>query len=100
MKYANYPHVVQIFKQIPEFYHDAFLGLIQQVSNHVIKYEKCMVLQVYNPISDGHCGFRSLAVALFKNEKGWQDIKAAMKDQLVKQEELYCDILGYNMINL
>ncbi|CAG8490251.1 7425_t:CDS:2 [Cetraspora pellucida] len=25
--------------------------------------------QVYNPLSDGHCGFRSLAIAIFQEEK-------------------------------
>ncbi|CAG8616341.1 14294_t:CDS:2, partial [Dentiscutata erythropus] len=28
-----------------------------------------MILQVYNLISDRHCGFGLLAIALFKNEK-------------------------------
>ncbi|CAG8826655.1 17364_t:CDS:2 [Gigaspora margarita] len=59
-----------------------------------------MILYVYNPISDGHCGFRSLAVALFKDEKKWQDIKVTMKDQLTKQKELYNNKLGYNIDQL
>ncbi|CAG8624633.1 19315_t:CDS:2 [Gigaspora rosea] len=184
----KHPHVMQIFKQIPKFHHNAFLNLMERVSDHVIKYGKVlellpselnithkstfetisinnlslerikmpiikytrgrpknnkrirrknkkkapskkasvrkkldkngkvalhssstysnsyisqdMILQVHNPISDGHCGFRSLAVALFKDEERWQDIKVTMKNLLDEQKEFYADILGYNINQL
>ncbi|CAG8719827.1 3953_t:CDS:1, partial [Cetraspora pellucida] len=56
-----------------------------------------IILHVHNPISDGYCGFRSLAVAFFKDEEKWKDVKFVIKDQLIKQKELYSNILEYNM---
>ncbi|CAG8712434.1 12937_t:CDS:2 [Cetraspora pellucida] len=41
--------------------------------------------------------FRSLAVAFFKDKEKWKDVKFVMKDQLIKQKELYSNIFGYNM---
>ncbi|CAG8698244.1 12055_t:CDS:1, partial [Cetraspora pellucida] len=55
---------------------------------------------MHNPISNSHCGFRSLAVTFFKDEEKWKDVKFVMKDQLIKQKELYSNILGYNMNHL
>ncbi|CAG8803621.1 17159_t:CDS:2, partial [Cetraspora pellucida] len=51
---------------------------------------------IHNPLGDGYCGFRSLAVAIFKEEKKWQDVKAVMKSQLTKWQHFYSNILGYN----
>ncbi|CAG8563728.1 7053_t:CDS:2, partial [Scutellospora calospora] len=59
-----------------------------------------MILQVHNPIGDSHCGFRSLAVAILKDEKRWQEIKITMRDYLVEREEMYGNILGYNFKQL
>ncbi|CAG8811056.1 31292_t:CDS:2, partial [Gigaspora margarita] len=49
---------------------------------------------------DGYCEFQSLAIAIFKEEKKWQDIKIAMKKYLNKQEEIYDNILGYDIKRL
>ncbi|CAG8689672.1 15551_t:CDS:1, partial [Cetraspora pellucida] len=59
-----------------------------------------MILHVHNPISDGYCGFRSLAVAFFKDEEKWKDVKFMMKSQLIKHRELYGNILGYDINRL
>lgn len=58
------------------------------------------ISQIHNPIGDGHCGFRSLAIAIFKEEKKWQDVKIAMRKYLNKQEEMYDNILGYDIKRL
>ncbi|CAG8681205.1 3509_t:CDS:1, partial [Cetraspora pellucida] len=50
---------------------------------------------VHDLIGDGYCGFQSLSVAIFQEEKKWQDIKTAMKSQLTKQQYMY-SILGYD----
>ncbi|CAG8832151.1 10352_t:CDS:2, partial [Gigaspora margarita] len=172
----KHPHVMQIFKQIPKFHHNAFLNLMEQVSDHVIKYGKVpellpselnithkstfeaisinnlsldrikmpiikhtrgqpknnkrihskdeekapskkasvrkkldkngmaalhspstysnsyisqdMILQVHNPISDGHY------------EERWQDIKVTMKNLLDEQKEFYADILASDAFNV
>ncbi|CAG8702157.1 2699_t:CDS:2 [Dentiscutata erythropus] len=47
------------------------------------------VLEVHNLLGDGHCGFQSLAVAIFQEEGKWQDVKIAMKSQLTKQQYIY-----------
>ncbi|CAG8779122.1 16716_t:CDS:1, partial [Cetraspora pellucida] len=59
-----------------------------------------MILQVHNPISDSHYGFRSLAIAFFKDEKRWQNVKVTIKGQLTKKKQLYNNILGYNINQL
>ncbi|RIB16178.1 hypothetical protein C2G38_2038789 [Gigaspora rosea] len=53
--------------------------------------------QVYNPLSDGNCGFRALAFAIRGNEENWDLIKLAMNNQLNKRIEIYKDWLGYNV---
>ncbi|CAG8772289.1 10808_t:CDS:10, partial [Gigaspora margarita] len=55
--------------------------------------------QVYNPLSDGNCGFRALAIAIRGNKENWDLIKLVMNGQLNKRMEVYRDWLGYD-INL
>ncbi|CAG8782696.1 8554_t:CDS:2, partial [Racocetra persica] len=52
--------------------------------------------QIYDPKSDGNCGFRSLAVAIRENEENWILVKLAMSGQLTRRMEIYKDWLGYN----
>ncbi|CAG8747503.1 8934_t:CDS:2, partial [Cetraspora pellucida] len=52
--------------------------------------------QIYDPKSDGNCGFRSLAFAIRGNEKNWILVKLAMNSQLTKCLEVYKSWLGYN----
>ncbi|CAG8807873.1 40273_t:CDS:2, partial [Gigaspora margarita] len=58
------------------------------------------VLEVHNPIGDRNCGFRSLAIAIFKNEKCWKDIKINIKSQLTKQGDFYSNVFGYKCAQL
>ncbi|CAG8709325.1 11951_t:CDS:2, partial [Ambispora leptoticha] len=53
--------------------------------------------QVYNPLSDGNCGFRALAIAIRGNEENWDLIKLVMNGQLNKRMEVYRDWLGYDI---
>ncbi|CAG8803969.1 8517_t:CDS:2, partial [Cetraspora pellucida] len=53
--------------------------------------------QVYNPLSDGNCGFHALVFAIRGNEENWDLIKLAMNNQLNKRMEIYKDWLGYNI---
>ena len=46
------------------------------VTNNLIPHLE--VDEVYNPIGDGNCGFRALAVELFGDERKYLDIKDAM----------------------
>ncbi|CAG8510138.1 14893_t:CDS:2 [Cetraspora pellucida] len=57
------------------------------------------VNQIYNPKSDGNCGFYALVIAIKKNKKNWNLVKLAMNNQLNKHMKIYKDWLGYN-INL
>ncbi|CAG8580980.1 4346_t:CDS:2, partial [Cetraspora pellucida] len=52
--------------------------------------------EVYDPKSDGNCGFRSLAVAIRGNEENWILVKLAMSGQLTKRMEIYKNWLGYD----
>ncbi|CAG8852933.1 19311_t:CDS:1, partial [Gigaspora margarita] len=58
------------------------------------------ILQVYDPIGDGYCGFRSLAIAILKDKNRWQGVKVIVNDYLSKQEEMYSNILGYDVKRL
>ncbi|KAF0466328.1 hypothetical protein F8M41_026169 [Gigaspora margarita] len=53
--------------------------------------------QVYNPLSDGNCGFRALAIAIRENKENWDLIKLVMNGQLNKHMEVYRDWLGYDI---
>ncbi|CAG8658156.1 12681_t:CDS:2, partial [Cetraspora pellucida] len=52
--------------------------------------------QIYNPLSDGNCGFCTLAMAISRNKENWDLIKLVMNNQLNKRIEVYKDWLGYN----
>ncbi|CAG8708404.1 9258_t:CDS:2, partial [Racocetra fulgida] len=53
--------------------------------------------QVYNPKSNGNCGFRALAVAIRGNEENWNLVKLVMNSQLNKHIEVYRNWSGYNI---
>ncbi|CAG8748638.1 24465_t:CDS:2, partial [Gigaspora margarita] len=42
------------------------------------------IFQVYDLLGDGNCGFQSLAMAIFKEEENWQDVKNIMRSYLVE----------------
>ncbi|RIB05087.1 hypothetical protein C2G38_2220621 [Gigaspora rosea] len=58
------------------------------------------ILQVYDPIGDSHCRFRSLVIAILKDENRWRDVKVIIRDYLSKRREMYGNILGYDVKQL
>ncbi|CAG8837895.1 39115_t:CDS:2 [Gigaspora margarita] len=58
-----------------------------------------VTLQIHDPKDDGNCGFRSLAIAIFRNEECWRKIKAKMKSHFDEQNDLYKK-LGYDVNRL
>ncbi|KAG0184945.1 hypothetical protein DFQ28_010210 [Apophysomyces sp. BC1034] len=57
------------------------------------------VERVYNPIADGNCGFRALAIAI-KNgdENEWKSIKEDMLTFLLEKHSFFCAILGVDTV--
>ncbi|CAG8460209.1 16290_t:CDS:2 [Gigaspora margarita] len=58
------------------------------------------IFQVHDPLGDGNCGFRSLAMAIFKEEENWQDVKNIMRSYLVERADFYSKVLGYDINRL
>ncbi|CAG8711571.1 19949_t:CDS:2, partial [Gigaspora rosea] len=126
MEHAIYTHITKIFEQLPTYHHDAFSNLMQQASEYILEYVEKSNLNVFKTISIDNaancdklkipavkCGPGRppktdainqnsnnnglLAIAILKDENRWRGVKVTMRDYLSKQEEIYSNILGYNI---
>ncbi|CAG8731209.1 45823_t:CDS:1 [Gigaspora margarita] len=58
------------------------------------------IFQVYDLLGNSNCSFQSLAIAIFKEEENWQDVKNIMRSYLVERADFYSKVLGYNINQL
>ncbi|CAG8543777.1 2449_t:CDS:2 [Dentiscutata erythropus] len=92
---SNSKHICSTFKNIVK------KPKVKKLNNNdatmPIKLDSCIhqsiVSEIYNPLGDSYCSFRLLAVAIFQEEKKWQNIKNTMISQLTKNQSLYSNTL-------
>lgn len=53
--------------------------------------------EVYDPIGDGHCGYRALAFLHYGDEKQFKDVKRDMLKTLEINKDIYVEFLAYDI---
>ncbi|RUP50115.1 hypothetical protein BC936DRAFT_140277 [Jimgerdemannia flammicorona] len=93
LQYSQIPH---LSNELPSEWNpqlfDINVNILRwlQVQQHHIQ-------QIKNVKSDGNCGFRSLAVAIYTDEMKWGEIRKKMLAEVTRNSTLYSEWLGYDI---